>query len=109
MSIHGEVDRARGQVFGEVAGSRGGLPSGRPDGECRRDGRFTDLRAVRYQQHLYYDTDRHLGFLASLSRCRALPCDRREQALAETAQVLDAHGGGISMVLSSDLFLARVR
>ncbi|MGW6575802.1 hypothetical protein ACWGAN_27045 [Streptomyces sp. NPDC054945] len=95
--------------FGEVPGSWGGLPSGRPDDECRRDGRFTDLRAVRYQQHLYYDTDRYLRFPASLSGCRVLPSDRREQALAETAQVLNAHGGGLSMVLFSDLFLARVR
>lgn len=35
--------------------------------------------------------------------------DRREQVLAETARVLEAHGGGIDMEHFSDLFLARVR
>ncbi|MFG2874557.1 hypothetical protein ACGFYU_06010 [Streptomyces sp. NPDC048337] len=50
-----------------------------------------------------------MGHLASLSRYRVLPSDRRAQVLAETAQVLDAHGGGIAMTLFSDLFLARVR
>ncbi|MFD9407155.1 hypothetical protein ACFWBN_09070 [Streptomyces sp. NPDC059989] len=47
--------------------------------------------------------------MASLSLYRVLPSDRREQVLADTAQVLEAHGGGIEMTLSSDLFLARVR
>lgn len=95
--------------FGEVPGRWGGLPSGWPEDECRRDGRFTDFRAVRYRQDQYYDTDHYLGYLASLSRYRVLPSGRREQALAETAQVLNAHGGGISMALFSDLFLSRGR
>ncbi|AKL69560.1 hypothetical protein M444_33830 [Streptomyces sp. Mg1] len=94
--------------YDEVPGSSLG-PDGWPEAECRRDGRFTDLRAVRYRQDQYYDTDRYLGLLASLSAFRVLPADRREQVLTETAQVLDAHGGGIGMDHLSDLFLARAR
>lgn len=101
---HGEPARSYGEVPGDWAGQ-----GGWPEQECRRDGRFTDLRAVRFRQDEHYDTDRYLGYLASLSRYRVLPADRREQVLAQTAQVLDAHGGGIAMALFSDLFLARVR
>ncbi|MFK0233261.1 class I SAM-dependent methyltransferase [Streptomyces vinaceus] len=93
--------------FGEVPGHWAGLPAAWPEDECRRDGRFTDLRSVRYRQDLSYDTDRYLGCLASLSGYRVLPPARREAALAETAEILDAHGGGIPMTLFNDLFLAR--
>ncbi|MFE2877201.1 class I SAM-dependent methyltransferase [Streptomyces roseus] len=95
--------------FGEVPGHWAGLPAAWPEDECRRDGRFTDLRSVRYRQDLSYDTDRYLGCLASLSGYRVLPAARREAALAETAEVLDARGGGIAMTLFNDLFLARAR
>ncbi|MEU8840720.1 class I SAM-dependent methyltransferase [Streptomyces roseus] len=95
--------------FGEVPGHWAGLPAAWPEDECRRDGRFTDLRAVRYRQDLSYGTDRYLGCLASLSGYRVLPAARRAAALAETAEVLDAHGGGIPMTLFNDLFLARTR
>ncbi|MER6253886.1 class I SAM-dependent methyltransferase [Streptomyces sp. NPDC001584] len=112
-----EVDRRHGidrsphaepvSAYGDVPGDWAGQP-GRPEEEFRRDGRFTDLRAVRYRQERHYDTGRYLAYLASISRYRVLPDDRREQVLAETAQVLDAHGGGIEMEHFSDLFLARV-
>ncbi|MFD9724761.1 class I SAM-dependent methyltransferase [Streptomyces sp. NPDC059072] len=95
-------------AYGEVPGSWAGQP-GWPEEECRLDGRFTDLRAVRFRQDQHYDTGRYVGYLASLSRYRVLPSGRRERVLAETAQVLDAHGGGIGMALFSDLFLARAR
>uniref|UniRef100_A0AAU2K2J5 Class I SAM-dependent methyltransferase n=1 Tax=Streptomyces sp. NBC_00049 TaxID=2903617 RepID=A0AAU2K2J5_9ACTN len=113
-----EVDRHHGMTgaphaepassYGEEAGYWVGLP-GWPEEECRRDGRFTDLRAVRYRQDRHYDTARYLGYLASLSRYRVLPADLRERVLAETGRVLDDHGGGIAMEHFSDLFLARVR
>ncbi|MBP0451589.1 class I SAM-dependent methyltransferase [Kitasatospora sp. RG8] len=113
-----EVDRRHGMAntphgvpassFGEVPGSSLG-PDGWPEAECRRDGRFTDLRAVRYRQDRSYDTDGYLDLLASLSAYRALPSGRRGQVLAETAHVLDAHGGRIAMDHFSDLFLARAR
>ncbi|MFI6146837.1 class I SAM-dependent methyltransferase [Streptomyces sp. NPDC051109] len=96
---HGELASS----FGEVPGNRGGLPSGWSEDECRRDGRFTDFRAVRYRQDQYYDPDHYLGCPASLSRYRVLPSGRREQVLAETAQVLRAHGGGISRPCSGPL------
>ncbi|GAA2795865.1 class I SAM-dependent methyltransferase [Kitasatospora sp. CM 4170] len=78
-----------------------------PEAECRGDGRFTDLRAFRFRQDVHYGTDRYLAFLASVSSYRVLPAERREQALAETARLLDARGGGIDMLHLSDLFLAR--
>ncbi|MFB6808912.1 class I SAM-dependent methyltransferase [Streptomyces sp. NPDC056387] len=109
---HGITGAPHGRTasaFGEVPGDWGGGPSaGWPQDECRRDGRFSDLRSVRYRQDLYYDTARYLGCLASLSAYRVLPADRREQVLAATGRVLDAHGGGIPMTLFSDLFLARL-
>ncbi|MEV6581700.1 class I SAM-dependent methyltransferase [Streptomyces sp. NPDC051582] len=107
---HGVTGAAHGVLassFGEVPGHWAGLPAAWPEDECRRDGRFTDLRSVRYRQDLDYDTDRYLGCLASLSCYRVLPAARRDEALAETAEVLDAHGGGIPMTLFNDLFLAR--
>ncbi|MFJ9648588.1 class I SAM-dependent methyltransferase [Streptomyces sp. NPDC101206] len=113
-----EVDQRHGIVgaphaemastYGDVPGNWAGVP-GWPEEECRRDGRFTDLRAVRFRQERRYDTGRYLGYLASLSRYRVLPPDLREQVLAETARVLEAHGGGIDTEHFSDLFLARVR
>ncbi|MFC9294004.1 class I SAM-dependent methyltransferase [Streptomyces sp. NPDC057011] len=109
---HGMAGAPHGELassFGEVPGHWGGLPPGWPEEECRRDGRFTDLRGARYPQDQYYDTDHYLGHLASLSRYRVLAPDRREQLLTETARVLNAHGGGIRMTLFSDLFLARAR
>jgi hypothetical protein len=80
-----------------------------PDTECRRDGRFTDLRSVRFRQDLRYDTDRYLGYLASLSAYRILPDDHRDQALAEAGRLLDAHDGGIDVLQVTDVFLARAR
>jgi len=112
-----EVDRRHGMVntphgepassFGEVPGDWGAIPGSWPEDECRRDGRFTDLRASRFRRNRHYDTDRYVGYLASLSSFRVLPADRRDRILAETARVLDAHGGGIDMGHLSDLFLAR--
>ncbi|MGW6917821.1 class I SAM-dependent methyltransferase [Kitasatospora sp. NPDC054939] len=78
-----------------------------PEPGCRRDGRFTDLRGHRFRQEVRYDTERYLGFLTSVSTYRVLPPDRLERALAETAEVLDAHGGGIDMLHLGDLLLAR--
>ncbi|MYS23788.1 Methyltransferase domain-containing protein [Streptomyces sp. DvalAA-14] len=80
-----------------------------PDAECRRDGRFSDRRSVRFQENLRYDTDRYLGYLTSLSAYRNLPSPRREAALAEAGRLLDAHGGGIDLLQATDVFLARAR
>ncbi|MEU1369100.1 hypothetical protein ABZ454_23620 [Streptomyces sp. NPDC005803] len=59
------------------------------------------------RQDLQCDTDRYLGYLASLSASRILPDDHREQALAEAGRLLDAHGGGIDVLQVTDVFLAR--
>ncbi|MCT2589099.1 class I SAM-dependent methyltransferase [Streptomyces sp. N2-109] len=103
-SPHGELASA----YGDAPGSCG-LREGWPEAECRRDGRFTDLRSVRFRQALRYDTDRYLAHLASVSAYRVLPEDRRDLALADTGRLLDARGGGIDMHHMSDLFLARAR
>ena len=119
-----EVDRRHGVVsspHSELASSYGDEPgdggyeglgtadaeSVWPDVECRRDGRFADLRAFRFRQDVRYETDRYLSYLASVSAYRVLPPEHREQALAQTARLLDARGGGIDMLAISDLFLAR--
>ncbi|MEE1782913.1 hypothetical protein PUR71_08285 [Streptomyces sp. SP17BM10] len=112
-----EVDRRFG-----VAGSPHGVPAATfgaepgqgeepfwPEGECRADGRFTDLKAFRFRQETRYATERYLGFLASVSSYRVLPAEQLDGVLAETAKVLDARGGGIDMLHVSDLFLARRR
>lgn len=92
--------------YGDVPGSWAG-EVGWPAAECLADGRFTDLRSARFRRDVRYATDRYLAYLTSISAYRILPEDRRERALAETAQVLDANGGGIDMQHLSDVFLAR--
>ncbi|MFF4650498.1 class I SAM-dependent methyltransferase [Streptomyces sp. NPDC001380] len=83
--------------------------TGWPAEECRRDGRFTGLRSVRFREEHRYGTEHWVGYLSSISAYRMLPEDRRASALAGIAGVLDAHGGGIDVVGVSDLFLARAR
>lgn len=103
-SPHGTLASA----YGEEPGDWGGEP-GWPEPECRADGRFTDLRAVRFRDEPRYDTDRYLGYLTSVSAYRVLPAERRRRALDETARLLDTNGGGIDMCHITDLFLARAR
>lgn len=106
---HDIADSPHAMLASAYGEQRGGEEDGWPEGECRRDGRFTDLRAVRFRQEARYETGRYLAFLSSVSVYRVLPDDRREQILAETGRVLDARGGGIGMLHVSDLFLARAR
>ncbi|GAA1501181.1 hypothetical protein GCM10009827_009500 [Dactylosporangium maewongense] len=111
-----EIDRRHGvehsphdavaSFYGDVPGAWTG-EEGWPLEECLRDGRFADLRSVRFRDHVSYDTGRYLAYLTSISAYRILPVADRELALSETARVLDANGGGIDMVRLSDLFLAR--
>ncbi|MGW7312161.1 hypothetical protein [Streptomyces sp. NPDC054865] len=93
--------------YGDAAGHRAGPPDW-PEARCRRDGRFTQLRSTRFRADRDYDATRYLGHLASLSCYRVLPPARREELLATTARVLDAHGG-IGLVEFGDLFPARRR
>ncbi|WP_327676163.1 class I SAM-dependent methyltransferase [Kitasatospora sp. NBC_00458] len=112
-----EVDRRHGLTlsphaglvssYGDTPGHWPGMLGHWPDEECRRDGRFTDLRSLRIPERARYDTDRYLGHLSSISLYRALPDDLRDHVLADTAAVLDAHGGGIDIEHLHDLFLAR--
>jgi len=119
--LHAElagIDRRYGVAsspHAALASGYGGQPGddqgdgGWPAGECRQDARFTGLRSARYRRQARYETSRYLSFLASVSAYQVLPVARREQALAETARLLDARGGGIDMLHLSDLFLARAR
>ncbi|MGW7342467.1 hypothetical protein [Streptomyces sp. NPDC054854] len=93
--------------YGDAAGHRAGPPDW-PEARCRRDGRFTQLRSTRFRADRDYDATRYLGHLASLSCYRVLPPARREELLADTARVLDAHGG-IGLVEFGGLFPARRR
>ncbi|MGF1431072.1 class I SAM-dependent methyltransferase [Kitasatospora sp. LaBMicrA B282] len=113
-----ELDRRHGiasSPHGQLAAVFDGDPVGGanepfwPEPECRRDGRFTDLRSHRFRQRVRYGSDRYLGLLASVSAYRTLPAEQRDQVLTDTARLLDAHGGGIDMLQVSDLFLARRR
>ncbi|MFJ6216286.1 class I SAM-dependent methyltransferase [Streptomyces sp. NPDC092296] len=83
--------------------------AGRPEPECRRDGRFTDLRSIRFRQEHRYSADAYRDHLLSVSAYRILPDHRREQVLTEVARTLEAHGGGITVDRVTDLFLARAR
>ncbi|MDH6143659.1 SAM-dependent methyltransferase [Kitasatospora sp. GP30] len=80
-----------------------------PEAECRRDGRFTDLRSLRFREPVRYDSESYVRLLASISAYRVLPADARARALDAVATLLDAHGGGIDLIQFSDLFLARRR
>ncbi|QMU69242.1 trans-aconitate 2-methyltransferase [Streptacidiphilus sp. P02-A3a] len=83
--------------------------SGWPEAECRRDGRFTDLVSTRHARPQHFGTAHYLDYLDTISRYRILPDDRREQVLQQTARILDAHGGGIDMILFTHAFKARAR
>jgi SAM-dependent methyltransferase len=107
FGIDGSAHSEPASVYAGRPGSRLDVELGWPEAECRADGRFTDLRTHRFRQEVRYDTERYLGYLASISTYRVLPPEQREQALTETARVLDARGGGIDMLHVSDLFLAR--
>lgn len=71
--------------------------------------RFTDLRARRFREDRRWDTATYLDFLASVSRIRIMADDERASFMTEIADVLDAHGGGVDMIVATDLFLARRR
>lgn len=99
--------RERACDFGDQPGVWGREDQHWPTTECLADGRFTDLRSLRFRQDTRYGTEHYLGYLSSISAYRILPDDRREAVLDATGQVLEAHGGGIGMCHVSDLFLAR--
>ena len=108
---HGIADSPHSRpaaAYGLQAGdwSKTGWPDW-PAGACRDDGRFRDLHEVRLRAEAHYATDRYLKFLDSVSTYRLLPADRRERALAETGDLLDRRGGGLTMLHLTDLFLAR--
>lgn len=106
---HSQPAAAYGPWAGDwgAAGGEGLFGVEWPAAECRADGRFQDLREVRLREETHYDTDRYLKFLESVSTYRVLPDDRRRRVLAETAAVLNRHGGGIDLLHVTDLFLAR--
>ncbi|WP_327176377.1 class I SAM-dependent methyltransferase [Streptomyces sp. NBC_01335] len=94
--------------YGPEAGTVDGVEGpGWPVNEIRRDGRFTDLRTVRFRQPMRYDTARYLAFLTSVSAYRVIPERSLAQLLVETGRLLDSRGGAIDMLRINDLVLAR--
>jgi hypothetical protein len=92
----------------EFAGEIGDGPD--EDWEFRRvsgDKRFTDLVTRRYRGRLGYTTLGYLDLLSSISAYRILDPGQRDAALAGVAGVLDARGGGIDLVVVTDLTLVR--
>lgn len=71
------------------------------------DGRFTGLETRRYRRSMTYSTADFIRYQATMSIYRMLEPDAREAVLAETAGVLDARGGGITLTVDTDLALAR--
>ncbi|WP_053646389.1 class I SAM-dependent methyltransferase [Streptomyces sp. XY431] len=112
-----EVDRRYGLThtphavlassFGETPGHWPDMLGHWPAVDCAQDDRFTDLRSLRFREDSHFATDHYLDYLSSISLYVALPAERRAQALADTAAVLDAHGGRIDVTHLHDLFLAR--
>jgi SAM-dependent methyltransferase len=79
-----------------------------PAAEIAGDSRFSDLLEARYRAEIRYSTGDYLKLLDSTSTYRLLPPAVREHALADTARVLDRDGGGVRLLLITDLCLARV-
>ncbi|MEV7420020.1 class I SAM-dependent methyltransferase [Streptomyces sp. NPDC089919] len=105
LGITGAPHARRAWEFADVPGDWPGWP----EAECRRDGRFTDLRPVRYRQEVHYDTDRYLTYLSTLSGYRVLPPALRSEVLAATARTLRRYGDALTMTLCTDVLLARAR
>jgi SAM-dependent methyltransferase len=79
-----------------------------PAAEIEADGRFGDLRAVRFRDEIITGTEDYLKLLDSTSTYRLLEPGVRERALADTARVLERNGGGVHLALITDLCLARL-
>jgi SAM-dependent methyltransferase len=71
------------------------------------DGRFTELRSLRYESALSYASRDYRDYLMSTSRYRMLDPVTAGTVLDETAAVVDAHGGTIDFVIHTDVALAR--
>lgn len=79
-----------------------------PEAEVRADGRFADLRSIRFRQRQRYSTAQYVAYLGSFSVYRLLPARAREQAMTEVAAIVEARGG-IELDRLSDVLLARAR
>jgi len=71
------------------------------------DGRFTDLRSLRYESTLSYSSKLYRDYLLSTSLYRLLDPITAEVVLDDTTAVVDAHGGTIDFVIHTDVALAR--
>jgi hypothetical protein len=77
-----------------------------PAGEAERDQRFTDVRNLEMHDEVRFPTARYLDYLRSISMYRLAGADRREQALAEVADLLERRGG-IDLDVNNTVMLAR--
>ncbi len=71
------------------------------------DGRFTDLRSRRYESTLSYSSPLYRDYLLSTSLYRLLDPITADVVLDETIAAVDAHGGTIEFLISTDVALAR--
>jgi SAM-dependent methyltransferase len=68
---------------------------------------FTDLRTRRYERSLTYAATDYAKYLGTTSIYRMLDPDARESVLTEITDVINAHRGTITLVVDTDLALAR--
>jgi len=69
--------------------------------------RFTDIIVEPYEADLPYPTHRYLRLLGTFSNHRMLPPDRRAKLHDRIAEVVDAHGGSVTVRLDTTMVLAR--
>ncbi|XVV08957.1 class I SAM-dependent methyltransferase [Actinoplanes sp. CA-131856] len=73
------------------------------------DERFTGLETRRYERVLTYDAQTYRDYLSTVSMYRILEPATAEAALADTAAVVDEHGGHIEFQVCTDVVIARKR
>jgi len=96
------------------SGDRAELAGGTPDfsalyaeADAAVPGGFGERTERRYRGTLRYATADYLDLLASISKYAVLPAEDRAAVLADTAAVVDAHGGGVHLSVVTDLVLLR--
>jgi SAM-dependent methyltransferase len=68
---------------------------------------FTDPQTGTFTATVRYPTDRYLRLLSTFSNHRMLPAERREALHAGLAATIDARGGALDVLVTTDLILAR--
>ncbi|MEV0147984.1 MULTISPECIES: methyltransferase domain-containing protein [unclassified Nonomuraea] len=80
------------------------IPAGASEHQLADDPRFTDLDERHYTRTRWYEADRYLDLIRSISSYAILAPDTRDALVREVAGLL---GDGVDMTLTTDLALAR--